>query len=114
MLRHSWTDEDITPEPDYAVRAARLARLGNEPYEGGAWVILDPHTTMTEHVNPVGETEIFFVIEGSGTLVVGQESTVVGPGDSVLIPVGERHRLRNDADTPFRMLALWWGAGSDG
>src|SRR6476660_7754864 len=72
--------EDLEFQPDYGVLATRLTRLATEPYEGGAWVVVEPGTTMTEHVNPDHETEIFFVVEGAGVMRVGAETYQVGPG----------------------------------
>lgn len=102
--------EDLEFQPDYGVLATRLTRLATEPYEGGAWVVVEPGTTMTEHVNPDHETEIFFVVEGAGVMRVGAETYQVGPGASVLVPPDQPHSLTNDSDRPLRTLALWWGA----
>ncbi|MEV6447568.1 cupin domain-containing protein [Amycolatopsis sp. NPDC051716] len=100
---------DLTYEPDYNVHAQRLTRLHNEPYEGGAWVRVAPGDTMTEHVNPGGETEIFYFLEGRGRMTVGDDTTTVTPGSTVLIPPDVKHVLVNHGDTPLLCLALWWG-----
>ncbi len=47
--------------------------------------IADPHY----HVN--GETEIYVVIQGTGTVVVGNELNEVGPGDAVITRPGVTH-----------------------
>jgi quercetin dioxygenase-like cupin family protein len=99
----------MTFQPDYNVHAQRLTRLHNEPYEGGAWVRVAPGDTMTEHVNPGGETEIFYFLEGSGLMTVGGETATVTTGDTVLIPPGVKHLLVNHGDTSLLCLALWWG-----
>ncbi|MDT8912359.1 cupin domain-containing protein [Amycolatopsis sp. PS_44_ISF1] len=99
----------LTYQNDYNVHAQRLTRLRNEPYEGGAWVRVDPGDTMTEHVNPGGETEIFYFFEGTGRMTVAGETTVVAAGDTVLVPPGARHLLTNHGGTPLLCLALWWG-----
>jgi mannose-6-phosphate isomerase-like protein (cupin superfamily) len=101
---------DWTFEPDYNVDGVRLHRLGGEPYEGGAWVTVAPGETMTRHVNPDGESEIFFIFGGTGVFEVATETRRVAPGVSLLVPPGRAHSLRNDGDGPLRLLALWWGA----
>lgn len=110
MLVHSWHRDEQTYEPAYNVMGMRLPRLGDEPYEGGAWVSVAPASTMTQHVNPPGESEIFFVLAGSGEFIVDTASRRIGPGDSVFVPKGAQHVLHNDGTEEMRLLALWWGA----
>jgi mannose-6-phosphate isomerase-like protein (cupin superfamily) len=110
MLLHTWRPGELTFERDYNVQGKRLPRLADEPYEGGAWVVVAPGTTMTEHVNPAGESEVFFVTDGTGVMRVDGEHQRVGPGDTILVPPGRRHSLTSDATGPLRALALWWGA----
>lgn len=112
MLLHAWQESDLTYEPDYNVRGMRLPRLGDEPYEGGAWIVVSPGSTMTRHVNPPGESEVFFVLEGSGVMEVDGVQQRVGPGCCLLVPPGSPHSLRNDGAGPVRALALWWGAAT--
>jgi mannose-6-phosphate isomerase-like protein (cupin superfamily) len=46
--------------------------------------------------------EIYFVLEGGGTMMLDDESRVVGPGDAILIPPGVAHEIR--AESPLRFL----------
>jgi len=110
MLLHHWKPEELTFEPAYNVRAVRVPRLASEPYEGGAWVIVEPGATMTEHVNPGHECELFFFVEGDGLMRVAADSRPVGSGDTVFIPPDAPHSLTNNGERPLRALALWWGA----
>ncbi|MFI7099008.1 cupin domain-containing protein [Streptomyces sp. NPDC050161] len=117
MHIHSWDADDLTFEPDYNTKAQRLVRFdgADEPYEGGAWVIVPPRTTMTEHINPDGESELFYVVSGTGDMEVAGERQRVKFGDTVFIPPHEKHLLVNDGDTPLVFLSLWWGGQpSDG
>ena len=111
MHIQSWTDADLQHEPSYNVRAQRLVRFegAGEPYEGGAWVVVPPMTTMTEHVNPDGESELFYVVSGAAEIEVSGERRRVKFGDSIFIPPHEKHLLVNDANEPFVFLSLWWG-----
>lgn len=109
MLTDGWAPTGLTFQPDYNVDAQRLTRFADEPYEGGAWVRVEPGATMTEHVNPGGETEIFYFFEGVGRMEVDGESRTVRRGDTVLIPPNRPHSLVNEADVPLLCLALWWG-----
>jgi len=111
MHIHSWEQADLAYEPSYNVKAQRLQRFegAREPYEGGAWVIVPPNTTMTEHVNPDGESELFYVIAGEGEIEVAGERRRVRFGDTIFIPPEQKHLLTNDTPEPFVFLSLWWG-----
>jgi mannose-6-phosphate isomerase-like protein (cupin superfamily) len=114
MYVHSWENGDLTPEPAYNVRAKRLPKFAGagEPYSGGAWVVVAPNTTMTEHVNPDGESEIFYIVGGSGTLEVAGEKRTVEFGDTIFIPPHQEHSLFNDGAQELIFLSLWWDTPS--
>jgi quercetin dioxygenase-like cupin family protein len=112
MPVHSWETTDLRPESSYNVQAHRLIPFpdGGEPYEGGAWVVVAPGDTMTEHVNPGGESELFYVVEGSGRLsIAGEAERRVKFGDTVFIPPQHAHSLVNDTGRRLIFLSLWWG-----
>ena len=52
--------------------------------------------------------EAIYVLSGSGTLRLAGAECVVGPGDYVALPVGERgaHQLINESDEPLRFLIV--------
>lgn len=52
------------------------------------------------HFHRVSE-EIYLVVAGSGRLLLGDETSGIGPGDCVVIPPGTIHQLRADADAPL-------------
>jgi quercetin dioxygenase-like cupin family protein len=113
---HAWTEEQLREEPAYGVRAVRLPALDGveQPYEGGAWVVVGAGTTMTRHVNPDGESEVFFVTEGAGTVDVDGETRRVGPGATIPIPPERPHTLTADPDGRVVFLSMWWGGRPDG
>ncbi len=49
--------------------------------------------------------QIYFILEGSGSMTVGSESEQVGPGDCVFIPSGSDHGLINDGDETLRYFS---------
>jgi mannose-6-phosphate isomerase-like protein (cupin superfamily) len=49
-------------------------------------------TTPHHHVQT---EEIYYILEGQGRMVVGEEDRTVGPGDAVAIPPGAFHQITN-------------------
>jgi mannose-6-phosphate isomerase-like protein (cupin superfamily) len=48
--------------------------------------------------------ELYHVIGGSGRMTLGDEEFSIAPGDTILIPPGIAHCLRNTGDEPLRLL----------
>lgn len=62
---------------------------------------IDPQTPHTRD-------ELYFVISGFGTFIVGDERMSFGPGDALFVPAGAEHRFKDFTDD----LAVWvvfWG-----
>lgn len=72
--------------------------------------------TVLEQVTPPGwgpprhihshEDEIFYILEGSYELHVGDERRTVSAGASAILPRGIPHGFRNVAPTPSRLLCV--------
>ena len=58
---------------------------------------------MTERHYHREAEEIYFLLEGSGTMELDGEERRVGPGDAILIPPGAWHQIHAD-DAPLRFL----------
>ncbi|HZC14818.1 MAG TPA: cupin domain-containing protein [Thermoleophilaceae bacterium] len=56
-----------------------------------------------EHFHRVTE-EIYFFTHGRGRMRLGEDEREVGPGDTVVIAPGERHKLWASDDEPLRLL----------
>ena len=48
--------------------------------------------------------EIYFILEGRGSLEIDGETRKVSPGDGVLIPPGAWHQICADESAPLRFL----------
>jgi len=59
-------------------------------------VCYEPGQATVLHLHP-RQDEIFYVIEGKGTIVVGEENVSVSAGSVVFGPLGVRHAIRADA-----------------
>jgi quercetin dioxygenase-like cupin family protein len=65
---------------------------------------LSPGKEIEAHVDPM--EEIYFVLNGAGTMQVEGESRRVGPGDAVWIPVGSSHGLLNNGEEDCIILVV--------
>ena len=57
----------------------------------------------TPHRHPRTE-EIYYVLEGHGSMRVGDETRAVGPGDAIAIPPGALHQIRNTGSVVLKFL----------
>lgn len=52
------------------------------------------------------QEQIYFILEGEGTMVVGDEKEKVKQGDAIYLPVGLPHGLNNDSNKPCVVLCV--------
>jgi mannose-6-phosphate isomerase-like protein (cupin superfamily) len=74
------------------------------------YVTLDPNGGQVPWHNQ-NQEEIYFVVEGSGEMCLGEECTTLSTGQAVYIPCGVFHQLTNTGDTPLRMIYCYGPAG---
>ncbi len=84
-----------------AIRATHFS-MGN--------VTLDPCGGQVPWHNQEQE-EIYFIVEGTGEMCLGEERQTVTTGQAVFIPPGVFHQLTNIGETPLRMIYCYGPAG---
>ncbi|MEX0822245.1 MAG: dimethylsulfonioproprionate lyase family protein [Rhodothermales bacterium] len=57
------------------------------------------------------QEEVYFVIEGTGEMCIGDERQTLKAGQAVFIPPDAYHQLTNTGDVPLRMLYCYAPAG---
>ena len=57
------------------------------------------------------QEEIYFILEGTGEMCLGEERATVRDGQAVFIPPGVFHQLTNTGDRPMRMVYCYGPAG---
>jgi quercetin dioxygenase-like cupin family protein len=67
-------------------------------------IAVGPGGFVAPHVTPVDME--FFVIEGEGTFILGEESTEAGAGTLIPSPRGVPHGMRNAGPGILRVLAV--------
>jgi mannose-6-phosphate isomerase-like protein (cupin superfamily) len=73
-------------------------------------VTLEPNGGQVPWHNQEQE-EIYFIVEGTGEMCLGEERRVLKTGQAVFIPPGVFHQLTNVGDTPLRMIYCYGPAG---
>ena len=53
--------------------------------------------------------ETWVLVKGSGTLTLDDVDTHVESGQTVQVPVGTKHRLRNTSDEDLVFIEIQWG-----
>jgi mannose-6-phosphate isomerase-like protein (cupin superfamily) len=52
------------------------------------------------------EEQIYFILDGSGTLLYGDQKVAVRKDDFMYLPVGVKHGMANASDQPVRLLVM--------
>jgi mannose-6-phosphate isomerase-like protein (cupin superfamily) len=73
-------------------------------------VTLEPNGGQVPWHNQQQE-EIYFIVEGTGEMCLGEERAVVTSGQAVYIPSTVFHQLTNIGETPLRMIYCYGPAG---
>jgi len=92
----------------YEARMAQIGRLLGARKLGYRVVVLPPgKAAWPRHAHYVNE-EMFFIIEGSGALRLGDEAYPVRAGDVIAAPPGPEtpHQILNDSDADLRYLCV--------
>lgn len=89
--------------------------LTTEATGGGISVIMGWHKPgegPPDHVH-LNQEEVFFIVDGTYELTVGDQTSTVGRGTIVFIPPNVVHRFKNVGDTTARMLDWSLPGGQD-
>jgi mannose-6-phosphate isomerase-like protein (cupin superfamily) len=65
----------------------------------------EPGQQQTPHSHS-GSDKVYYVLEGSGRIQIGEESRQVGEGTAVLAPSGVEHAVTNDGTRRLKLLVF--------
>lgn len=74
------------------------------------YVVLEPHGGQVPWHNQEQE-EIYFIVDGTGEMCLGEEKQTVQSGQAIFIPPGVFHQLTNISDEPLTMIYCYGPAG---
>jgi mannose-6-phosphate isomerase-like protein (cupin superfamily) len=97
-----------------ARRRTRNVVGGASPIQAPAfamgYVVLEPNGGQVPWHNQVQE-EVYFIVEGTGEMCLGEERRVLTTGQAAYIPTGVFHQLTNIGDMPLTMIYVYGPAG---
>lgn len=94
----------VAPGVDLRELTGRIARAKTKDYSIARFTLAPGHGTGTSY-NKVGE-EVFLIISGRGTVMVGTEASPVTAGTVVVLKPQVRHSLTAAADSPLEFDAI--------
>lgn len=107
---------EIQQAPTYLVGGDVVHILTSSEETGGGatvvHVVCGPDSGPPPHVH-ANEDELFYVLEGEMTFLLGTKKVRGGPGTHVFARRGERHQFRNESDKVARFLVTIVPGGID-
>lgn len=99
---------DKAPAGESGFRHQRLSRAAGSENLGCSLYALDPGSESWPHHYHTANEEAMYVLEGRGTVRLGDERVSVQPGDYLVFPTGEggAHRVFNTGEDALRYLCL--------
>lgn len=61
--------------------------------------------SVKEHYHK-DHTEVVYVLEGTGTLMLGEREQELHPGDYIFIPPGTRHSVKVTSKDPMKVISV--------
>jgi mannose-6-phosphate isomerase-like protein (cupin superfamily) len=95
MMIKQFADLKVSPEPYADYRPVFETSRLNVTH-----VRIHPGETVPAHTHP-DEDQVYFVVTGTGAVVLDGVRTEVSAGSSVLIPIGTEHEITNTGSEPL-------------
>ena len=95
--------EPFTTLDGSEIREVAGTPTGNAVNQSLAEATVPPGAETEEHYHGATE-EIYLFTRGSGRMKLGDETTEIAAGDTVVIPPGTPHKLWNTGTEPLKLL----------
>ncbi|MGM4903364.1 cupin domain-containing protein [Tardiphaga sp. 866_E4_N2_1] len=112
-ITHAWAAENITAQVIHVPEMVgdALGPASQTGYRSKVFMTADGATVsiqdgnVPKHMHP-NTNEIQYVLEGTGTIWLGDKEVQVKPGDLVIIPKGTAHAGTKPDGRPFKSIAI--------
>jgi mannose-6-phosphate isomerase-like protein (cupin superfamily) len=94
--------EEVPDAPNPHGVSAKV--LHETEHEQTVVVTLQPNEALKLHITPVDA--FFFILQGEGSVQIGDEQGRVSAGSMIISPARIPHRLWNDGNETFRFLVV--------
>lgn len=94
----------LAAEPSPNPHGVHAARIYETEHAQAVHILLRPGECLKRHITPVDV--FFYVLEGEGTVEIGDESRRVGRDHLVESPARVPHRWSNDGEGNLRVLVV--------
>ena len=84
---------------------AGLAIPGTAKGHSVARVVIPPRMASLRHFHPVAE-ETYYILKGSGRMILDGEEADVGPGQAIFIGPGQHHKLINRENEDLQLRCV--------
>ena len=91
---------EISPNPHHV----DARKLFESPHAVIVMIALQPGESLKKHITPVDV--VFYVLEGTGTIEIGEERETVGKDTLIESPARIPHSWINESDSLFRVLVI--------
>lgn len=95
--------EAYTTKDGSTIRELMHPQVHGNRNQSLAEAIVEPGAETLLHAHGLTE-EIYHFTAGSGVMTLGDDEFPVGPGDTICIPPGTPHRVRNTGTDQLRIL----------
>jgi methionyl-tRNA synthetase len=73
---------------------------------GSVFGSVPAHSVSKRHSHQDGE--MFIVLAGKASVVLGDEECLLGPGEVIYLPPFDYHEIRNTSDEAFDIISIYW------
>jgi mannose-6-phosphate isomerase-like protein (cupin superfamily) len=101
-------------KPAYWIGTDRITMLMTGEQTGGSYAAVDTFTVLGSGPPPHihhREDEMFYVLDGEGTIFVGDEVIPARAGTCVHVPSGMIHHYKSEGRKPLHMVVTYTPAG---
>lgn len=103
LAQESTYFRDYTIEPDEDYENVHVIKLSEDSLMSTFLIWVKNHVPLHKHEF---HTENVFVLNGSGTMKIGEEEKEIKVGDMVFIPKNTKHSVTVTSESPLKVISV--------